>query len=139
MDPLKCPSNFWRTLEIPLPNCEVNRILNWYNKIVLYPLMSGSLNSNIYNDWYRTLCCSCNSINSRQSYLESHFNIHHLKLDFTKVINWNKYQARKAVKRENHILSVWLTQVLNKLVDSLCYYLKIMNTKQVIKNPLVQL
>ena len=50
MEPLKCPSNFWRTLEIPLPNCEVNRILNWYNKIVLYPLMSGSLNSNIYND-----------------------------------------------------------------------------------------
>ena len=50
MDPLKYPSNFWRTLEIPLPNCEVNPILNWYNKIVLYPLMSGSLNSNIYND-----------------------------------------------------------------------------------------
>ena len=50
MEPLKCPSNFWRTLEIPLSNCEVNRILNWYNKIVLYPLMSGSLNSNIYND-----------------------------------------------------------------------------------------
>ena len=50
MDPLKYPSNFWRTLEIPLPNCEVNRILNWYNKIVLYLLMSGSLNSNIYND-----------------------------------------------------------------------------------------
>ena len=50
MDPLKYPSNFWRTLEIPLPNCEVNRILNWYNKIVLYLLMSGSLNTNIYND-----------------------------------------------------------------------------------------
>ena len=27
--PLKCLSNFWRTLEMPLINCEVNLILTW--------------------------------------------------------------------------------------------------------------
>ena len=26
---LKCLSNFWKTLEIPLVNCEINLILNW--------------------------------------------------------------------------------------------------------------
>ena len=26
---LKCLSNFWRTFEIPLVNCEINLILNW--------------------------------------------------------------------------------------------------------------
>ena len=29
MVPLKYLSNFWRTLEIPLINCEVNLILTW--------------------------------------------------------------------------------------------------------------
>ena len=29
MVPLKCLSNFWRTLEMPLINCEVNLILTW--------------------------------------------------------------------------------------------------------------
>ena len=29
MVPLKYLSNFWRTLEIPLSNCEINLILTW--------------------------------------------------------------------------------------------------------------
>ena len=29
MVPLKCLSNFWRTIEIPLINCEVNLTLTW--------------------------------------------------------------------------------------------------------------
>ena len=29
MVPLKYLSNFWRTLEIPLINCEINLILTW--------------------------------------------------------------------------------------------------------------
>ena len=29
MVPLEYMSNFWRTLEMPLINCEVNRILTW--------------------------------------------------------------------------------------------------------------
>ena len=34
MVPLKCLSNFWRTLEIPLINCEVNLILTWSSTCV---------------------------------------------------------------------------------------------------------
>ena len=33
--PLKYLSNFWRTLEIPLINCEVNLILTWSSNCVL--------------------------------------------------------------------------------------------------------
>ena len=29
MVPLKCLSNFWRTIEMPLINCEINLILTW--------------------------------------------------------------------------------------------------------------
>ena len=35
MVPLKYLSNFWRTLEMPLINCEINLILNWSEKYVL--------------------------------------------------------------------------------------------------------
>ena len=33
--PLKCLSNFWRTLEMQLINCEVNLILNWSKDFVI--------------------------------------------------------------------------------------------------------
>ena len=29
MVPIKCLSNFWGTLEMPLINCEINLILTW--------------------------------------------------------------------------------------------------------------
>ena len=35
MTPLKCLSNFWRTLEMPLINCEVNLILTWSSTCVI--------------------------------------------------------------------------------------------------------
>ena len=35
MVPLKYVSNFWRTLEMPLINCEINLILIWSDKCVL--------------------------------------------------------------------------------------------------------
>ena len=33
--PLKYLSNFWRTLEIPLINCEINLILTWSEDFVI--------------------------------------------------------------------------------------------------------
>ena len=33
---LKYLSNFWRTLEMPLINCEINLILTWYLNCVLF-------------------------------------------------------------------------------------------------------
>ena len=35
MVPLKYLSNFWRTLEMPLINCEVELILNWSRGCVI--------------------------------------------------------------------------------------------------------
>ena len=37
MVPLKCLSNFWRTLEMPLINCEIELILTWSrNCVIIY-------------------------------------------------------------------------------------------------------
>ena len=35
MVPLKYLSNFWRTLEMPLINCEIELILNWSANFVI--------------------------------------------------------------------------------------------------------
>ena len=35
MVPLKYLSNFWRTLEVSLSNCEINIDLNWSKKCVI--------------------------------------------------------------------------------------------------------
>ena len=35
MIPLKYLSNFWRTLEMPLINCEINLILTWSSTFVI--------------------------------------------------------------------------------------------------------
>ena len=33
--PLKYLSSFWRTLEMPLINCEINLILTWYTNCII--------------------------------------------------------------------------------------------------------
>ena len=35
MEPLKYRSNFWRTHEMPLINCEINLVLTWSEKCVI--------------------------------------------------------------------------------------------------------
>ena len=35
MDPLKYLSNFWRTLEMSLINCEINLVLTWSRNCVI--------------------------------------------------------------------------------------------------------
>ena len=35
MVPLKYLSNFWRTLEMPLINCEINLLLTWSTSCVI--------------------------------------------------------------------------------------------------------
>ena len=62
MVPLKCLINFWRTLEMPSTNFEINLVLTWSEKCML----SNSGNrATICNNWYKTSCYSCNFVNSR--------------------------------------------------------------------------
>ena len=52
--PLKYLSNFWRTLEMPLINCEVNLILTWSKDCVI---------TNSRGEGKFAICSSCNFIN----------------------------------------------------------------------------
>ena len=62
--PLKYLSNFWRTLEMPLINCEINLIQTWSEKCVIsYNTDSNQATTFAITD--TTLCSSCNFVNSR--------------------------------------------------------------------------
>ena len=44
--PLKHLSNFWRTLDIPLHNCEINLILTWSEKCAITSKATGDADPN---------------------------------------------------------------------------------------------
>ena len=57
-------SNFWKTVEIPVINCENNLILN-QSQIILSTGVVVTQVPTFSNNWYKTLCCGCNFVNSR--------------------------------------------------------------------------
>ena len=57
--PLKYLSNFWRRLEMPLINCEVNLILTWSKDCVI----TNSAGDMICNNRVKVICSCCNFIN----------------------------------------------------------------------------
>ena len=81
--PLKYLSSFWRTLEIPLINCEVNLILTWSSTCVISS-ETGETKFKITDTKLYvpvvTLSTQDNAILLQQ-----------LKSGFKRTINWNKY------------------------------------------------
>ena len=59
---LKYLTNFWRTLEMPLVNCEANLILTWSSTCVITNSTGAGKFAITHT---KTLCSSCNFINSR--------------------------------------------------------------------------
>ena len=96
MVPLKYLSNFWRTLEMPLINCEVNIILTWSRNCVIV-----SSNDAIQNATF--------AITDTQLYvpvvtLSTQNNaklLQQLKSAFKRVINWNKYLSKPELLAQN--------------------------------------
>ena len=86
MVPLKYLSNFWRTLEMPLINCEVNLILTWSSTCVL--AATGDANE------AATFAITNTKLYVPVVTLSTQENtkfLQQLKSGFKRVINWNKY------------------------------------------------
>ena len=91
MVPLKYLSNFWRTLEMPLINCEINLILTWSSTRVI-------VSTNIANQ------VATFEITDTKLYVpvvtlstqENSKLLQQLKSGFKRVINWNKYLSNQS-------------------------------------------
>ena len=66
MGPLKYLSNFWRTPEMSLINCETNTSLTWSEECIIVTGDYGNEKLKFSITVKKTLCSSCDFISSRK-------------------------------------------------------------------------
>ena len=96
MVPLKYLSNFWRTSEMPLINCEVNLILTWSSTCVL-------IATNVQNQ-NATFAITDTKLYVPVATLSTQENIkffQQLKSGFKRAINWNMYLSKPELLAQN--------------------------------------
>ena len=104
MVPLKYLSNFWRTLEMPLINCEVNLILTWSSRCVLIATaVQNQAAAFEITDTKLYVPVVTLSTQENTKFLQQ------LKSGLKRVINWNKYLSKPELLAQN--------QNLNHLVE----------------------
>ena len=100
MVPLKYLSNFWRTLEMPLINCEINLILTWSTNCVIASTNNANQNA-IFSitdtELYVPVVILSTQDNSKL--------FQQLKSGFKGVINWNNYLSKPELLRWNPSLN----------------------------------
>ena len=104
MVPLKYLSNFWKTHEMPLANCEINRQLKWSAKCFL---VAGTVANQV-----PTFTITDTKLYIPVVTLSTQDNVKHLKqleYSFKRAINWDKYQSK--------ITDQVLNQYLDFLID----------------------
>ena len=93
---LKYLSNFWRTLEMPLINCEVELILNWSaNCVIIY--------TDVANQVYKFTITETNLYVPAVT-LSTQDNaklLPQLKSGFKRTISWNKYLPKPELLPQN--------------------------------------
>ena len=94
---LKYLSNSWRTLEMPLINCEVNLILTGLSTCLITNSTGVGTFSITDTKLYDPAVTLSTQDNSKL--------LQQLKSDFKRVINWNKYLSKPDLLRRNPNLS----------------------------------
>ena len=96
MVPLKYLSNFWRTLEMPLINCEVNLILTWSSNCVLIATVIQNQAATFeITDTKLYVPVVTLSTQENTKFLQQ------LKSGFKRVINWKKYLSKPKLLAQN--------------------------------------
>ena len=94
--PLKYLSNFWRTLEMPLINSEINLILTWSaNCVIISTDVANQIATFVITDTKLYFPIVTLSTQDNAKLLEQ------LKSGFKRVINWNKYLSKPELLAQN--------------------------------------
>ena len=102
MVPLKYLSNFCRTLETPLINCEINLILTWSSTCVI----TNSTGAGRFEITDTKLYVPVETLATQ----ENTKLLEQLKSGFKRVINWNKYLSKPELLRRNANLNNHLVE-----------------------------
>ena len=104
--PLKHLSNFWRTLNIPLINCEMELILTWSNKRVLADMtVDADTDPAIIAPSGATFKITDTKLNVPAVTLSKENDtklLEQLKLGFKRTIKWNKYRSQITIQPQNN-------------------------------------
>ena len=95
--PLKYLSNFWRTLEMPLINCEVNLIFIWWPTCVVSSATREAKFKITETRLYVLVVTLSAEDNAK--FLQQ------LKSGFKRTINWNKYESDLKTFAQNRYLN----------------------------------
>ena len=96
MVPLKYLSNFWRTLEMSLINCEVNLILTWSSTCVIASVIVANQAATFeITDTKLYVPVVTLSTQENTKFFQQ------LKSGFKRVINWNKYLSKPELLAQN--------------------------------------
>ena len=95
--PLKYLSNFWRTLEMPLINCEVNLILTWSKDCVNTNSTGEGKFAITETQLYVPVVTLSTKDNEKL--------LQQLKSGFKKTISWNKYESSIKTFGQNRYLN----------------------------------
>ena len=101
MVPLKYLSNFWRTLEMPLINCEVELILNWSaNCVIIYTNVNNQVPTFTITETNLYVPVVTLSTQDNTKLLPQ------LKSGFKRTICWNKYVSKPELLAQNPNLNL---------------------------------
>ena len=96
MVPIKYLINFWRTLDMPLINCEIHLILTWSEKCVIVSADVANQNERFAitdTKLYVPVITLSQQDNAKL--------LQQLKSGFKRVINWNKYLSKPELLASN--------------------------------------
>ena len=94
MVPLKHLSNFWRTLEMPLINCELELILDWLAScVIIYTNVANQVPTFTETNLYVPVVTLCTNDDSKL--------LPQLKNGFKRTITWNKYLVNPELLARN--------------------------------------
>ena len=117
MVPLKYLSNFWRTLEMPLINCEVNLILTWSaDCVIIYTNVANQIPTFAITEANLYVPVVTLSTQDNANLLTQ------LKSGFKRAISWNKYLLKPELLAQNPNLNHLVEpsfQSLNRLCFSI--------------------
>ena len=83
--PLKYLSNFWKTLEMPLINCDVSLVLTWFKDCVI----TNSTGAGIFQITELNLYVPVVTLSTQDNAKL----LQQLKSGFKRIINWNEYES----------------------------------------------
>ena len=107
IEPIKHLSNFWRTLEMPLINCEVNLILTWSKDCVITNSADEGKFAITETKLYVLVVTLSTKDNEKL--------LQQLKSGFKKTIRWNKYESSIKTFPQNRYLNYLINPIFQGL------------------------